>query len=211
MKKNMKKILPIMLIMLFIAMTTTVAQASEIIGTLSTQGGVNPAVPAGVTTSNPNQGDTGITISWNSVAFIGGYNLYRIKDGASAMFVASTTSANYSDTGLSNGKYSYQLESYLGTLVSEKSTPTVPVTIDTTTPTGNIGGNTDNGGYTPSTTAPTTEQADFNDNGSVDILDFNILITNWGSTDATKATGDANNDEKVDIFDFNILITNWSA
>lgn len=77
---------------------------------------------------------------------------------------------------------------------------------------GSSGGGGGGGGYIPPTTLPTIAQADFNGDGSIGILDFNILITNWGViTGATKATGDANGDGKVDIFDFNILITNWPS
>lgn len=211
MKKIMKKILPIAFMLVFAA---TMAQASEITGTLST-GGVSPATPTGLTTSNPSHGDTGITINWNSVAFVGGYNLYRIKNGDTAVFVASTTNTTYADTGLSDGNYSYQVESYLGTLVSEKSAPTAPVTVDTTVtapspsapaPTGGGGGG---GGYTP---PPTYAPADFDNNGKVDILDFNILMNNWGTTTAAdKTAGDANGDHNVDILDFNLLIINWQS
>jgi len=76
--------------------------------------------------------------------------------------------------------------------------------------TGSSGGNTGGGGGIVST-PPATDQADFDDSGDVDILDFNILISNWGDTSATKATGDADGNGTVDIFDFNILITNWST
>lgn len=83
-----------------------------------------------------------------------------------------------------------------------------------TTPAPSSGGSTGGsggGGYTPPTTPPTTAQADFDDSGSVDILDFNVLITNWGTTTgAVKATGDTDGNGTVDIFDFNILIANWS-
>lgn len=77
---------------------------------------------------------------------------------------------------------------------------------------GSTAGGGGGGSYTPPTAPPTTEQADFDDSGSVDILDFNILIINWGTTTgATKATGDADGNGTVDIYDFNILITNWST
>jgi len=221
MKKNIKKILPIVIMMLFI----TTAHASVITGTLST-GGVDPATPTGLTTSNPSHGDTGITINWNSVASVGGYNLYRIKDGNPSVFVASTTSTNYSDTSLSDGDYSYQVESYLGILVSEKSAPTAPVTIDTTvvttttTTTNGGSGNTSGGGGGGSSggggggilTTPSTASYDFNSDGNIDVFDFNILITNWGTTGtATQPTGDANGDRNVDILDFNLLIINWQS
>jgi len=41
------------------------------------------------------------------------------------------------------------------------------------------------------------------------VFDFNVLITNWGSTGASSSTGDANGDGNVDILDFNLLIINW--
>ncbi len=206
---NMKKILPIIIVALFMVMAAP-AYAYEITGTLST--GVAPATPTGLTTSSPVQGDTSITIKWNPVANISGYDLYRITGTAPSVFVASTTSTSYSDTGLSDGSYSYQVESYLGTLTSAKSLPSTPVTIDTTAPsTGGGGGGGGGGSYTPPTTQPTLAQADFNGDGVVNILDFNTLIIHWGMTSgATKADGDANGDGKVDIFDFNILITHWT-
>jgi len=214
MKKNIKKILPSIVVVMVMFIATT-AHASVITGTLNTQGGVNPAIPTGLTTSNPAKGDTSINVSWNSVAFVGGYNLYRIKDGALATFVASTTSTNYSNTGLTDGNYSYQIESYLGSLTSGTSTPTIPATIDTSvTPAGGggTGGTGGGGGGGAPTTPPTTDQADFNSDGNVNILDFNVLITNWGTTSgATKATGDTNGDGKVDIYDFNLLIANWQS
>ncbi len=52
--------------------------------------------------------------------------------------------------------------------------------------------------------------ADFNDDGKVDIFDLNILSVNWGSNSASATTGDANCDAKVDIFDLNALAIAWS-
>ena len=60
-------------------------------------------------------------------------------------------------------------------------------------------------------TTPSTSGNDFNNDGKVDVFDFNTLISNWGATGATKAMGDANGDGAVDIFDFNLLIINWQA
>lgn len=47
--------------------------------------------------------------------------------------------------------------------------------------------------------------ADFNKDGVVDLLDFNILKADFGVAPATYWQGDANGDEVVDLFDFNIL------
>lgn len=51
---------------------------------------------------------------------------------------------------------------------------------------------------------------DLNGNGKVDIFDFNILISSFGSSDSTKiAQADVNSDNKIDILDFNSLIVNF--
>ncbi len=77
----------------------------------------------------------------------------------------------------------------------------------TTAPSGGGGGG---GGGT--ITTPSTASYDFNSDGKIDVIDFNILIVNWGSTGAPdKTTGDANGDGNVDIFDFNLLIINWQS
>ncbi len=52
--------------------------------------------------------------------------------------------------------------------------------------------------------------ADFNDDGKIDIFDLNILAVHWGSTNGTSTTGDANCDGKVDIFDLNAVAVSWS-
>lgn len=46
---------------------------------------------------------------------------------------------------------------------------------------------------------------DLNNDGEVNLLDFNILMANWG-TDAA----DLNGDGKTDVADFNYLMINWS-
>jgi len=73
------------------------------------------------------------------------------------------------------------------------------------------------GSYTPpaSTTppAPLSEAAqavDTNEDDKIDILDFNSLVVNWGSTESGNiADFDANG--TVDIFDFNLLMTYWTG
>lgn len=195
-------------------MVAAPAYAYEINGTLST-GGVAPATPTGLTTSKPVQGDSSIAIKWNPVVDINGYSLYRIIGTTTPVFVASTTSigTSYTDTGLSNGTYSYQVESYFGTLTSEKSTSTTPVTIDTTAPSVSTpASSSSNGGSGGSYTPPTTSlKGDTNSDGVVNIKDFNTLITHWGLSVTGGATdGDFNSDGVVNIKDFNILITHWT-
>ena len=48
---------------------------------------------------------------------------------------------------------------------------------------------------------------DINCDGGINILDFNLLMVNWGS--ATNNVADLNKDGVVDILDFNLLMVNW--
>jgi len=82
-------------------------------------------------------------------------------------------------------------------------------TISSSAPSGGGGGGGGGGGITPPTAC--TADADFNDDGKVDIFDLSILSSNWGSTTASDTTGDANCDSVVDIFDLNILTINWTG
>jgi hypothetical protein len=61
------------------------------------------------------------------------------------------------------------------------------------------------GGYTPSATYTT---GDINEDGTVDIFDFNTLMVNWGDSPANSAA-DLDGNGVVDIFDFNLLMVNW--
>lgn len=55
---------------------------------------------------------------------------------------------------------------------------------------------------------PTLVPGDINDNGRVDIFDYNILIANFNKSGVGIA-GDINNNNKVDIFDYNILVSDF--
>ncbi len=52
-------------------------------------------------------------------------------------------------------------------------------------------------------------EADFNQDGAVNLLDLDILGANWQSMGATNATGDANADGNVDLLDLDILGAQW--
>lgn len=54
-------------------------------------------------------------------------------------------------------------------------------------------------------TSASTLAADFNGDGTVDLLDLDILGNNFGLDPATMAQGDANNDGVVDLLDLDIL------
>ncbi len=52
------------------------------------------------------------------------------------------------------------------------------------------------------------KNTDINQDGKIDIFDFNALMVHWGST-AINDVADINCDGSVDIFDFNLLMVNW--
>jgi uncharacterized protein (DUF1786 family) len=49
---------------------------------------------------------------------------------------------------------------------------------------------------------------DVNKDSKIDILDFNVLMVNWGASGTNAA--DFNGDSIVDIFDFNSLMIYWT-
>lgn len=52
---------------------------------------------------------------------------------------------------------------------------------------------------------------DANGDGKVDLMDFNILKANFGTSDATLSQGDFNGDATVDLTDFNTLKANFGT
>lgn len=60
---------------------------------------------------------------------------------------------------------------------------------------------------TPTPSATPSIPGDINLSGHVDILDYNILIAEFGKTSPSPA--DINGDGKVDIYDYNILVANF--
>lgn len=58
----------------------------------------------------------------------------------------------------------------------------------------------------------TVKNGDFNRDGKVDVLDFNILMVNWGKTIPSNLASviDINRDSRIGIEDFNLLMVNWS-
>lgn len=65
--------------------------------------------------------------------------------------------------------------------------------------------------YIPSnsTLSAEVQKVDANKDNKIDILDFNILMINWGKTEPGNIA-DFNGDGVVDIFDFNLLMINWT-
>jgi hypothetical protein len=52
---------------------------------------------------------------------------------------------------------------------------------------------------------------DVDGDGDVDLVDFNILKDNFGTSPATRAQGDLSGNNEVDLIDFNILKDNFGG
>lgn len=208
------------LIFVFIFLAGNVVYASEISGTLSSQGNV-PIAPVSISVEKT--GEKEITITWSAVAGVEGYKVYKIKDGKEAELIADNVEdLTYKDKDLDDGLYSYQIQPFIGNLSPsiEDISPTLPTEIKTTpapSPAPPTGGGGGGGSYTPptSTTPPTplseaAQVVDTNEDDKIDILDFNSLVINWGSTEIDNIA-DFDSNGTVDIFDFNLLMTYWTG
>lgn len=201
---NKETIIVLLLVSAF-CFSPLITLAFEVTGGLSNQG-VIPVAPSGVTVSKT--GDHEITLSWNAVGGAEGYKIYRKKDSENFLLVKDNeTALSYKDGSLSDGVYFYQVQSFIGTLMPnlDDIAPTPPITISTST----AGGVGPTGGGGPTVLGTSTSSGDTNNDGKVDILDFNALIVNWGAGGGN-SVADFNKDGKVDIFDFNFLMAHWS-
>jgi len=76
---------------------------------------------------------------------------------------------------------------------------------------GGGGGGGGGGATTPVTTtsalSSAAQKVDANKDGKIDVLDFALLMSNWGKTGSN--ISDINSDSKIDIFDFALLMASW--
>ena len=96
-----------------------------------------------------------------------------------------------------------------GQEITSSAVPSVSGGSGTDLPPGSC---SDDGSYpspTPRST-PTPLEGDIDQDGDVDIFDYNLLVTNFGSTNCGNAA-DVNGDCKVDIFDYNLLVENFGS
>lgn len=207
MKSALKILAPFISIGLFLpvfAFAQTPSLPHQFFGTVKFADGV--AVPNGRTVEAKING----SVVGSSVTANGnyGYNpnlLFALDNegvnaGETVEFYVSGVKANETAV-FANGNSSQK------NLTIPVPTPTTP----TPTPTPSNGGG--GGASTPSTpTSPLSaaaQKVDANKDGKIDVLDFNTLMVNWGSTNANNVA-DFNGDGKVDVFDFNLLMINWT-
>ena len=91
--------------------------------------------------------------------------------------------------------------------LSNSTATSFTIVLSSPTPTPTPAGGGGGGGTTDPTPAPSSISGDCNNDGTVNIFDFSILLSNWGKPNPSC---DFNNDGKADIFDFSILLSNWS-
>ncbi len=100
--------------------------------------------------------------------------------------------------------------SYFVSFATPTPSPT-PTPTPTPSPSSGGGGGSSggsSGGGAGVSSGGASQRVDTNNDGKVDILDFNTLMVNWGGGAGNRA--DFNSDNRVDILDFNLLMVNWS-
>jgi subtilase family serine protease len=124
-----------------------------------------------------------IDLSWTpstSTYGVAGYNVYR-----NGTLIDTTTSNNYSDTGLAaNTVYNYTISAYDNSSdVSESA----------------------------SASNSTFEAEDINDDSHINLLDLSLLASKYGQTGSSLGRADINGDGKVDLLDLSLLASKYGS
>lgn len=127
-----------------------------------------------------------VGLSWTASTDSGGSGLagYRVYRNGAQLGTASitTTNASYTDTtAAANTAYSYSIAALDGA--------------------GNISA------QSTAVSVTTRYKGDIDGNGSVNLTDLSMLLTNWNKTGALSSDLDGNN--VVNLTDLSILLTNW--
>ena len=189
--------------------------ASEVTGTLCT--GLNCPVEGVIIASPVASPVAGTYTSAQSVALSapGASSIHYTTDGT--IPVCPTGTVYSSLISVSSSQTIKAITCYPNNQSSSVALFVYTINIPTPTPVPApvSGGGGGGGGYIPTPT-PTPQilgasikKGDSNKDGKIDVLDFNTLMVNWGSTSANNLA-DLNGDGKVDILDFNLLMVNWS-
>lgn len=132
-------------------------------------------------------------IQWASVPGAVIYKIYRATPTSARIKVGETSGIAFNDETVTTGiGYTYTIESVTSENVTVSGDPYTLTAISCTQP-------------SPSA-SPARKVGDIDNNGRVDIFDFNFLVADYRGTNMRS---DLNGDNKVDLFDFNLLITNF--
>jgi chitodextrinase len=150
-----------------------------------------PSTPSNLSSSGKTTST--ISLSWGASSDTGGSGLAGYKIYRNNNFIASTTQLTYTDIALnSNTAYSYKVASYdnAGNTSAQSSALSVTTASNSTPP------------------PDTTPKADFNSDNIVNIFDFSIFLSHYGTS---YTPCDLNKDGTVNILDFSIFLGKWGS
>ncbi len=166
--------------------------------------------------------DTPVTLTLTGVTGAVGYK----PSGSDAwVTISETCSGTYASPGnptfpgeckITNGTDTKIVTYHFTNFGSLNSVPeSAPTPTPTSTPAPSGGGGALSLGTTVTTSVGgglslAAQKVDANKDNKIDILDFNVLMVNWGSA-ITGNAADFNADGRVDVFDFNLLMVNWTV
>ncbi len=181
------------------------AMASTVTGAISTgiQTGISGIVDAGVS-ATPLPG-TYTSAQSVKLSASGSDNIYYTVDGTDPS-CASTNGTKYTGKITLSSSKTIRAVACFGSVASPVAIFAYGINVSTP-PASNGGGG--GGGSVITTQNNTSVIGDINGDGVVNILDFNMLLVQWGKT-GSSLSADLNHDGVVGILDFNILITHWT-
>jgi len=187
-----------------LVLTTAVANASTVTGTLTTPS-VSTNDITGVLIAAPTASPVaGVYEATQTVALTseGAMEIRYTFDGTDP----TCSSIKYESTiEVADSQVIQALSCYANGQTSEVASFAYGISPASPVVTGGGGG----GGGSIIVTTTTVSGGDINNDTKIDILDFVILMANWGSTTSNNIA-DLNGDNKVDILDFVILMANWT-
>lgn len=125
-----------------------------------------------------------ITLSWSASTDNVGVTGYRISRNGTVITTTSSSSLSYIDSGLTAGtQYSYSVVA-----LDAVGNASPAATLNASTVARKIG--------------------DINGDGSVDITDLSIMLSDWNTS---TAAADLNGDGIVNIFDLSTLLSHWGS
>jgi len=207
MKKNKLKIVLVPVVLLALLMTINVALASEVTGYLST--GISSPGITGIVVAAPTANPiAGVYTSTQNVTLTapGSSSISYTTDGS----IPTCASATYSSPiTVSSSQTIQALSCYPGDVASTVASFLYNINNTPVAPANSSGGG-GGGGGSGGGSSSVTLSADANKDGKVDVLDFVILMANWGQTGAGNIA-DFDHSNTVDIGDFVLLMSQWTA
>lgn len=204
MNNKLKKSAVPVIAMLSLLMFSNTVMASEVTGNLSTGLSSTVAVVQGVVIAPPVASPTaGPYTSAQSVTLTapGSTSIRYTVDGT--IPTCSTGTVYGGAVSVSSTQTIKAISCYAQNNVSTVASYLYTINISNG---GGSGGGSGGGVIQPPVTIG---KVDANNDGKVNVLDFVVLMINWGKA-GTGNVGDFNNDSKVDILDFITLMINWT-